>query len=118
MKAWTIRTSPSLLVLRFGRLCLSVAVLGAASCSDPVPPDGGSNEATPPRRQPILQPSCASVAVDASSVFEPTAGPRLARFQLVAATDTAVFASSGASLHRSLDEGATWSLVDAPELRG
>src|SRR5262249_12730490 len=94
------------------------ALVLATGCTNPDAQVGGSNRTIAPTPPLLREPTCGAFAIDSNSVFAPTTGLDVARFQLVAATASAGLSSSGASLHRSLDEGKTWSLVDAPELRG
>lgn len=113
MRASTGKTFASLIALGL----LGAAVGGGGGCYVDVPSGGpGGDDGS---FRPLPLPQCAPVHATADSVFTRTAGPDVARFRFVAATaKKAIFASTGTSLHRSLDDGDTWSLVDAAPLRG
>ncbi|MFO0618799.1 MAG: hypothetical protein U0414_39785 [Polyangiaceae bacterium] len=110
MRARTAKTFASL-------VALGLASLGAGACHVDVaqPPADDDRRIDP---FPLPEPACAPVHATSDSVFTRTSGPDVARYRFVAATNTAIFASTGTSLHRSLDEGETWTLVDAAPLRG
>lgn len=48
------------------------------------------------------------------ATFAPTGGPDASMFTHVAANGKVVIATAGAGIHRSTDEGATWTFVNAP----
>lgn len=110
MRASTGKTFASFIALG-----LLAAGAGATGCYVEVPTGPGGDDGG---RIPISFPECAPTNATAASVFTRTSGPDVARFRFVAATEKAVFASTGTSLHRSFDGGDTWSLVDAAPLRG
>lgn len=50
------------------------------------------------------------------ATFAPTGGPDASMFTHVAAKANVVIATTGTGVHRSTDEGATWTFLDAPEI--
>ncbi len=115
MRACPFDPSPSR--ARLPLTALGLFFLGLAACN-PSDVPGSDDEDGTVAPDPEKTPACQSDVVGSDARFERTAGPSLSSFRLIAATPKVVLASTGTSLHRSLDEGSTWSVVDAAPLRG
>lgn len=105
---------------------LLFALVGSA-CSDgvnPPPEDDGANSDDDGNQgggggapaEGGGAPSCDTQNLVTGAKFAPTGGPDRARFTHVAANAKVVLGSAGAGLHRSTDEGASWTFLNAPEV--